>query len=184
MGVAVRTETALRIHGSADTIFRYAAQVERWPRILPHYRDVRVLGADGPARLVEMKARRGWIPLWWCARQTLLPEARRIRFTHVRGITRGMEVEWRLDPAEGGEVAVSIVHDLRLRWPLIGAIVARAIIGPMFVEPTARATLGHIKRLVEAETAPAEPFGRKGAGGRRQAEGPRQEETPALGGAQ
>jgi aromatase len=184
MGVGVHTETAVRIRGPADTIYRYAAQVERWPRILPHYRDVRVLAADGPARLVEMKARRGWIPLWWCARQTLLPEARRIRFTHVRGITRGMEVEWRLDPVDRGEVAVSIVHDLRLRWPLIGPMVARAIIGPMFVEPTARATLGRIKRLVEAETAAAEPSGRVDAAGPRLTEGPRRGETPTLGGAQ
>jgi ribosome-associated toxin RatA of RatAB toxin-antitoxin module len=151
----MHTETAVRIRGAPDSIFRYAAQVEQWPRILPHYRGVRVLAAEGPARLVEMKARRGWIPIRWCARQTVLSETRRVRFTHVRGITRGMEVEWRLDPADGGEVAVSIVHDLRLRWPLIGPIVARAIIGPMFVEPTAKATLRHIKRLVEAEQAPA-----------------------------
>jgi len=157
----VHTETAVRIRGSADTVFRYAAQVEHWPRLLPHYRGVRVLAADGPTRVVEMKARRGWIPIWWCARQIVLPELRRVRFTHVRGITRGMEVEWRLAPAAGGEVAVSIVHDLDLRWPLIGAIVARAIIGPMFIEPTARATLDHIKRLVEAEAAPAEDPRRK-----------------------
>jgi uncharacterized membrane protein len=156
----MHTETAVRIRGAADAIFRYAAQVEQWPRILPHYRGVRVLASDGPARLVEMKARRGWIPIWWCAQQTVLSETHRVRFTHVRGITRGMEVEWRLDPADGGEVAVSIVHDLHLRWPLIGAIVARAIIGPMFVEPTARATLGRIKRLVEAETAPADAAAR------------------------
>jgi uncharacterized membrane protein len=169
MGIAMHTETAVRIRGPADTIFRYAADVERWPQILPHYRAVRVLEVDGPSRLVEMKARRGWIPLRWCAWQTLRPEARRIRFTHVRGITRGMEVEWRLDPSDGGEVAVAIVHDLRLRWPLIGPVVARAVVGPMFVEPTARATLRHIKRLVEAYTAPAG--------------GLREDGTPALGGA-
>jgi ribosome-associated toxin RatA of RatAB toxin-antitoxin module len=167
--VAVHTETAVRIRGTADTIFRYAAQVEHWPRILPHYRDVRVLATEGPARLVEMKARRGWIPIRWCARQTIVPDARRVYFTHVRGLTRGMEVEWRLEPAAAGEVAVSIVHDLRLRWPLIGGVVARAIIGPMFVEPTARATLGHIKRLVEsgrtedAGNPVAKPSGHPGA---------------------
>lgn len=149
----MHTETAVRMRGSIDAIFRYAAQVEHWPRILPHYRSVRVLSVEGPARLVEMKARRGWIPIRWRARQTVLPELHRIRFTHVRGVTRGMEVEWRLEPIGAGNVAVSIVHDLRLRWPLIGAVVARAIIGPMFIEPTAKATLDHIKRLVEAEGA-------------------------------
>lgn len=151
MGLAVHTETAVRIRGPVDTIFRYAAQVEQWPRILPHYRGVRILAADGAGRLVEMKARRGWIPIWWWARQIVQPRERRIRFTHVRGVTRGMEVEWRFEPAAGGDVAVSIVHDLHLGWPLVGPAVARSIIGPIFIEPTARATLTHIKRLVETE---------------------------------
>ena len=139
------------IHGPIDAVFRYGAQVEEWPRLLPHYRGVRVLEDGGASRLVEMKARRGWIPLAWRARQTLLPAEHRIRFTHVRGVTRGMDVEWRLEPRPDGDVAVTIVHDLELRWPLVGGAVARWIIGPWFIEPTARATLRHIKRLVETE---------------------------------
>ncbi len=149
----MHTETAVRIRGPVDAIFRYAAEIEHWPRLLPHYRSVRVLADDERGRLVEMKARRGWIPIWWWARQITLPQAHRIRFAHVRGITRGMEVEWRLDPGPDGDVEVEIVHDLDLRWPLIGRAVARWIIGPMFVEPTARATLKRIKRLVEKERA-------------------------------
>jgi aromatase len=151
----MHTETAVRMRGPIEAMFRYAARVEDWPRILPHYREVRVLAADGAGRIVEMKARRGWIPIWWRARQTVLPETHRIRFTHVRGVTRGMEVEWRFDRLAGGEYAVSIVHDLAPAWPLIGPAVARWIIGPLFVEPTARATLGCIKRLVESEPATA-----------------------------
>jgi len=151
----MHTETAVRMRGSIETMFRYAARVEDWPRILPHYRSVRVLAVEDAGRIVEMKARRGWMPIWWWARQTVLPDARRIRFTHVRGATRGMEVEWRFDRLADGEFAVSIVHDLALAWPLIGPAVARWIIGPMFVEPTARATLGRIKRLMESEPTPA-----------------------------
>jgi aromatase len=151
--MTMHTETTVRIRGPVETIFQYAAQVEHWPRILPHYRDVRVMGADGAGRLVEMKARRGWIPIWWWARQIVEPRERRIRFTHVRGVTRGMEVEWRFEPG-GGDVAVSIVHDLDLGWPVVGRAVARSIIGPMFIEPTARATLNHIKRIVEGARRP------------------------------
>lgn len=147
----MHTETVARIRGPVETIFRYAARVEQWPRILPHYRGVRVVASDGDARVVEMKARRGWIPISWWARQIVEPEQPRIRFTHVRGVTRGMEVEWRFEPAGAGDVAVSIVHDLELRWPVVGRAVARMIIGPMFIEPTAKATLRHIKRIVETE---------------------------------
>ncbi len=141
--------TAIRIRGSLEEIFRYAARVEEWPRLLPHYRGVRVIEARGLERIVEMKARRGRIPVWWWARQVLMPAERRIRYTHLRGITRGMEVEWRMASEPDGSVAVTIVHDLDLRWPVIGWPVARWIIGPLFIAPTAGATLGRIKTLVE-----------------------------------
>lgn len=139
----------IRIRGSLDEVFHYAARVEEWPRLLPHYRGVRVIESRGLERIVEMKARRSGIPLWWWARQVLVPTERRIRYTHLRGITRGMEVEWRMASEPDGSVAVTIVHDLDLRWPIIGRQFARWIIGPLFVEPTAGATLGRIKRLVE-----------------------------------
>jgi aromatase len=147
---AMHTETAVRIRGSVEAIFRYAARVEDWPRWLPHYRRVRVIETHGPERIVEMRARRSRIPVRWWARQVLLPAERRIRYTHLRGITRGMEVEWRLEPEPDGSVAVTIVHDLDLRWPVIGRPVARWIIGPLFVEAIAGQTLRRIKALVES----------------------------------
>lgn len=148
----MHTETAVRIQGSADAVFAYAARVEDWPRLLPHYRDVRVIASRAGERVVEMRARRGRIPVWWWARQEVIPAERRIRYTHVRGVTRGMEVEWRITPAVEG-VVVTIVHDLSLRWPLIGRVVADWIIGPKFVDPIAGATLRTIKALVEQDAA-------------------------------
>ena len=144
----MHTETVAHIDGSAEAVFAYAARIEDWPRLLPHYRSVTVIASAGSERLVEMRARRDRIPVGWWARQVVLPAEGRIRYTHVRGVTRGMEVEWRITPAAGG-VVVTIVHDLRLGWPLIGRIVADRIIGPGFVEPIAGATLRRIKWLVE-----------------------------------
>jgi len=132
-----------------EVIFGYASQVEHWPQWLPHYRAVRIIEARDHERIVEMKARRSRIPVWWWARQVVLPGEHRIRYTHLRGISKGMEVEWRLEPQAGGAVLVRIVHDLDLRWPVIGRPVTNWIIGPLFVEPIARATLGRIKTLVE-----------------------------------
>jgi len=145
----MHTEACVRMRGSVEAIFDYAARVEQWPEWLPHYRGVRIIEAHGNERVVEMKARRHRIPVWWWARQVLLPAERRIRYTHLRGITRGMEVEWRFRPDPDGSVLVTIVHDLELRWPVIGRPVARWIIGPLFVEPIAGQTLERIKSLVE-----------------------------------
>lgn len=150
----MHTETAVHIRGSADAIFEYASRVEHWPRWLPHYRGVRVIASRGRETIVEMKARRGRIPVWWWARQVVVPAERRIRYTHLRGLTRGMEVEWRLVPEPAGSVLVTVVHDLTLRWPLIGRPVADWIIGPLFVNAIAGRTLKRIKALVEAGGEP------------------------------
>jgi uncharacterized membrane protein len=132
-----------------ERIFRLAADIERWPEILPHYRYVRRLADIGDDRQYAMGARRGLIPVTWRAIQRPLPEARRIEFEHTGGVTRGMVVAWRFEPA-GEAWDVSIHHQLELRWPLIGGVVAERIIGPQFIDAIAGRTLRTIKRLAEA----------------------------------
>src|SRR2546428_12527793 len=100
-----------------------------WPRLAPHYRSVRVIAAAGGERLVEMRARRDRIPVMWWARQVVLPAERRIRDTHVRGVTRGMEVEWRITPAAGG-VVVPVVPGLRPRGAPLRPVLADPALRP------------------------------------------------------
>ena len=92
-----------------------------------------------------MGARRGPIPLRWEAIQRPRPAERTIEFSHVGGVTRGMEVAWRLEPVDGA-VEVSIEHELRTRWPLFGRLVAS------FVEAVAGRTLGRSRRCAESAT--------------------------------
>jgi uncharacterized membrane protein len=132
-----------------ERIFRLAADIERWPEILPHYRYVRRLPDVGADRQYAMGARRGVIPVTWKAIQRPLPEARRIEFEHTGGVTRGMVVAWRFEPvADAWDV--SIQHELDLRWPLIGGVVADRVVGPQFIDAIAGRTLRTIKRLAEA----------------------------------
>ncbi len=145
----MRSMLRIRVEAPLERIFGLAADVERWPEILPHYRYVRrVPDPDGELRFA-MGARRGRIPVSWEAIQRRRPEERRIEFVHTGGVTRGMRVAWRFEPNDGA-VEVSIEHHLRLRWPLIGNLVAERIIGPRFVEVIAGRTLRRVKRLAEA----------------------------------
>lgn len=155
----MQTETAIEINADAKTVFRFGAATERWPEILPHYRWVHLLEEEENNRLVEMAARRDfkfvqWPVRWWAV-QTNYPDEPRIHFKHIRGITVGMEVDWLFTPTENG-VRVAITHDLDLKWPLIGGLVANYIIGPLFIDYVAGQTLARIKGLAEAyETATA-----------------------------
>jgi ribosome-associated toxin RatA of RatAB toxin-antitoxin module len=144
----LHTESRIAIHGDMAQIFAMASAVEEWPRLLPHYRWVKVLSGTATERLVEMAAHRNGFPVWWVARQRLDPARHQIHFTHVRGITQGMEVTWFLE-AHGPVVQVRIVHDLTLHWPLIGSFVANRIIGQIFVSNIANKTLRTLKYHVE-----------------------------------
>jgi ribosome-associated toxin RatA of RatAB toxin-antitoxin module len=145
----MHTENSIEIRGNIDQVFAIAGAVEAWPRLLPHYRWVKVLSGNATERLVEMAAHRDGFPVWWVARQHLDPANHQIHFTHVRGLSRGMEVTWFLE-TDGRVVHVRIVHKLTLRWPLIGPFVANYIIGRLFVHNIATKTLRTIKDHIES----------------------------------
>lgn len=151
----MHTENSITIRGDIDRIFALASAVEDWPRLLPHYRWVKVLSGDATQRLVAMAAHRDGFPVWWTACQRLEPAQHRIHFTHVRGISRGMKVTWFLE-ADGPLVHVRIVHDLTWRWWPLGPWIARYIIGELFVSNIASKTLRTLKQYIETHNAAAQ----------------------------
>jgi uncharacterized membrane protein len=138
----------VRIEAPLERIFSLAADVERWPEILPHYRYVRPVPDPDGERRFAMGARRGPIPVSWEAIQRPRLDERRIDFEHTGGVTRGMRVAWRFVPSEDA-VDVSIEHELELRWPVLGGLVADRIVGPQFIEAIAGRTLRRVKQLAE-----------------------------------
>jgi ribosome-associated toxin RatA of RatAB toxin-antitoxin module len=157
------THIRRRIRADAAIVFELAAAVQDWPRILPHYRSVRVLATDGPAkRTVAMAARRDVLPglafpLRWTAIQVVDPQSRRIEFEHVRGITRGMRVTWTIERGGADDsVLAEIRHVFEPHWPAPDALV-RAIVGEYFVNGVARRTLRRIGELAEARSSLLHP---------------------------
>ena len=142
----MRSELHELMRAPYERVFDLAANVERWPELLPHYRYVRRLpGAD---RQFAMGARRGPIPVRWEAIQRPLRVERRIEFEHTGGVTRGMQVAWRFEERDGA-LDVSIEHELHLAWPLIGSFAAERVIGPQFIEAIAARTLRRIREMAE-----------------------------------
>lgn len=150
------TRNEIRMAASPARCFEAAADVERWPEILPHYRWVRFQRRDGFGRgRVEMAARRMFgvfgYPVWWVSEMWADESVPLVRYRHVEGITRGMDVEWRFRP-DGNGTHVEIVHDWRSgpHWPIIGRLAADRVIGPAFIHHVAGMTLEGVKRAVEA----------------------------------
>lgn len=143
----------ISIHAPLARVFDAARDIEQWPRILSHYRWVRVLERQADSAVVEMAAWRPFgpvgYPTWWVSHMTVDQAAREVHYRHIRGITRGMDVVWSLAP-RGGGVDVTVEHRWHgPAWPLIGGVVASAVIGPVFIHGIASRTLAGIKRHTE-----------------------------------
>lgn len=140
------------------TIFDIAKRVEEWPAHLDHYRFVRFRerASDGGG-IVEMAAYRpfgfaGW-PTWWLSQMAVDEGAPAIRFRHIGGITRGMDVEWSFRAVSGGtQVRILHVWD-GLPIPFLGIPVATLVIGPVFIHGIASRTLAGLASTAERETA-------------------------------
>jgi aromatase len=154
----MHTQNSIWIDAAPEQVFRLAADIADWPRLLPHYRWVRSLRQSGNGRTAEMAARRAWIPVKWTARQQLFPADNRITYRHIAGVTKGMEVEWRLSTSDGGTL-VEIAHDLTpCRWIVRTGLVGRVVTG-FFIEGIAGRTLQHIKWAAEDGAADSDSTG-------------------------
>lgn len=137
-----------------DLCFTVAADVERWPDILPHYRMVKRHDNSAGIDRVEMSAWRDFAgplryPTWWLSDMRLAPEEPAIYFVHVDGITRRMDVKWSFQPhPRGSHVRITHAWD-GPRWPLIGGFAWKRVIGPHFVSFIAARTLAGVAREAE-----------------------------------
>ena len=143
----MRCENSILIRAPLETIFRTVSDLESWPRLLPHYRWVRVASRSSQSMTVRMAARRGWLPIRCTSRYEADAAVPELRFQHLRAFTRGMEVRWSFTPTAEG-VLVRISHDLKRRSAL-GRWFARRVLGDMFIRPVAARTLQQFKRHLE-----------------------------------
>ena len=143
------------------TIFELAKKVEEWPAHLSHYRYVkfRTRATDGGG-VVEMSADRpfgpvGW-PTWWLSEMSVDDGAPAIRFRHIGGITKGMDVEWSFRSVpEGTEVTILHVWD-GPPVPFIGIPAATMVIGPVFIHGIASRTLAGLAVAAEMQARRAD----------------------------
>ncbi len=129
-------------------IFETAANLELWPKILPHYRYIRFLERGTDRNVVVMAARRSGIPISWTSEQIIDRSKPEIYFHHLKAWTKGMRVVWTFSDTPDG-VRVEILHDLRFRIRALAPIVD-LVIGDFFIYNIANKTLRCMKAHVEA----------------------------------
>jgi ribosome-associated toxin RatA of RatAB toxin-antitoxin module len=164
LGSSMEEVDSQYVHAPARLMFDLASRVEKWPTYLPHYRYVRFREkrSDGGG-VVEMAAYRPFVvnggflrgplplnwPTWWVSEMTIDVAKPSIRFKHIGGITKGMDVEWTFSPAPDG-THVRIVHLWDgPNWPVVGEFLATFLIGPVFIHGIASRTLAGLAAVAE-----------------------------------
>lgn len=147
----MRSVIGIDIAAEAITVFKLARDVERWPKLLAHYVNVRVERRTEAGVVVRFVARRPvvpWLgvglPVAWRSLTWSDPESRQLRFLHLGGPTAGMDVTWTIEPQSGG-CHVSIEHDFQPGLAPWAPLVDR-----LFVRPIASRTLASFKAIAEA----------------------------------
>ncbi|HMJ06395.1 MAG TPA: SRPBCC family protein [Chthoniobacterales bacterium] len=144
----MHTGNSIIMHAPKMQIFETAADLEGWPKILPHYRYIRYLERGETRNLVVMAATRSGIPISWTSEQVIDRDKLEVRFHHLKAFTKGMKVVWTFTDTPAG-VLVQIVHDLRFRVPALAPI-ADQIIGNFFIHHIASQTLRTMKQYLES----------------------------------
>lgn len=143
----MHTGNSIVMHAPKMEIFETAANLELWPKILPHYRYIRYLERSANRNLVVMAATRARLPISWTSEQIIDRDRLEIHFHHLKAWTKGMHVVWSFRETPAG-VLVEIVHDLRFRIPQLAPL-AEPIIGKGFIHPVASKTLRCMKAYLE-----------------------------------
>ncbi len=156
LGRPMETVDELLVRAPWRTIFDIARNVEEWPIHLGHYRYVRFRerASDGGG-IVEMSADRPFGPLawptWWLSEMSVDEGAPSIRFRHIGGVTKGMDVEWTFRAAASGTL-VKILHVWDgVPLPFVGIPAATFVIGPVFIHGIASRTLAGLAAAAERQ---------------------------------
>jgi len=139
-------------------VFDIVRSVERWPEHLAHYRWVKMLSRDTQGGgVVEMSANRPFGPLNWPTFWRSLMEVDHarpaVRFRHIGGVTKGMDVDWSFESVDNGRrTHITLIHEWdgpALLGAGIGGFAARSVIGPVFVHAIASRTINGLARSAE-----------------------------------
>jgi ribosome-associated toxin RatA of RatAB toxin-antitoxin module len=136
------------MHVPKMSIFEAAANLELWPKMLPHYRYIHYLERGPDRNVVVMAATRSGIPIKWTSEEIIDRDRVEIHFNHLKAFTKGMRVVWTFNETPDG-VHVEILHELNFRIPALAPIM-EPIIGDFFIGNVANKTLRCMKAYVEA----------------------------------
>jgi ribosome-associated toxin RatA of RatAB toxin-antitoxin module len=146
--ILMHTGNSIIMRAPREAIFEMAANLELWPKILPHYRYIRYLERGEGRNVVVMAAVRSGIRISWTSEQIIDRENFQVRFHHLKAWTKGMRVVWTFKDTQDG-VVVEILHDMQFRIRVLAPI-AEKIIGGFFIHHIANQTLRCMKAHLEA----------------------------------
>lgn len=126
---------SIEIQAPPDEVFKVVSDLAAWPRHVPHYRWIRVTENHPDHLVARMACYRGWLPIDWVVRFESDPTKREVRFTHLRGLSRGMVEVWQTEPiGDGAASRLTVTHDIEAVFQRLGNFAVRWVIQRFFID--------------------------------------------------
>lgn len=153
----MRCEHVIDVAAPPERVYEVIADVRRWPEFMSALERVRVLDANGGVVRVEMHEAAGRVRDA-AVYDVAFDAPRRMRADQAHGFFRSCTVVWTLG-ASGAGTRVVVEHEFRTGWPLVGAVLDRAIVAPRLLHPIVERSLANFKALVETGRSPKRAAG-------------------------
>ena len=148
--VAREVEHEITVHAPADTIYRFLAEVENWPRLFPPTVFVDHVERSADEERIRIWATANGEAKNWTSRRWLKPRDRRIDFRQEVSPppVASMGGAWVIEPLSDKESRVRLLHDYRA----IGDDPASMAWIDKAVDTNSRKELGALKENIEKTT--------------------------------
>ncbi|MHB9155826.1 MAG: type II toxin-antitoxin system RatA family toxin [Endomicrobiales bacterium] len=140
------TRDSMFIRAALPDVYACARDLEKQHEFIPGYMPAEVTVTDAGETVVTRAAEIDGKTMRWRSR-VFFRENVSIGFEQIEGRLKGMKIEWLFEQAPGG-TKVTIVHDVRLKVPLLGRVIERLAVKPVIDRLTAGVLAG-LKRRME-----------------------------------
>ncbi len=141
------TKDDIIIRKDLTSVYRVASDIKNQHTFIPGYLPSKILKWDNNEFIVERTAKMGKKILKWKSKGKLVKN-KFIEFIQLEGRLKGMKIKWLFEELSNNTTKVTIIHNFKISYPVVGLIAGIFIAKPTINKITRNVLIG-LKNKVE-----------------------------------
>ena len=159
----IHTEHSVLINRDLDLVFDVTNQMEKWPELLPPCKDLRILDVEntdvGPKVTIEVTFHTGGRLMTWRSKRLVDLKTKSAQSERIAplGPFKFMKMAWLYHQVDGG-TKLTFIHDFKMKGWLLGYLIGRLYVVPVYISRDAKIELAAIKERLELSNIEASAY--------------------------